>query len=178
LDRWKIYPRADEIWTKVKATSPNFTSQEFIRKIVTARHFARATAASYVAYERDRAWITKWIKVEVSKLLSSKLPYSEIADGLKQIASHLRSLELRYTLPEGVGHISRQAGSRAPRLFAQNMDRYLRRHCGKPLHNVLAMLLDVTFPRRKGWWDRDDVVALLKPTTKETRTKKSQAAKR
>jgi hypothetical protein len=184
LARWASHPDADAVWAAIKTSAPELGAQQFIEKILTATRLSRARDRAYTEYLRDRPRIKKWCKGEVSKLLSSRLMYSEIADGLKEIASHLHQLEsFRYS-PLWVfehGYLSRQDRrdsrvSRVRKEFIQNIHRYLCRHARKPLHSAVAMLTEITFPGPA--LDRDDVINALRPTTKAGRSKKKVAPRK
>jgi hypothetical protein len=177
LDRWASHPDAAAVWAQIKHAKPDLAIEQFVRKVLTAAALAQARADAYRAYERDRSWITKWCREEVSKLLSSGLMYSEIADGFKEIAIHLRALETRYVTlwadPKAT-YVSRQDRrnprvSRAGKEFIRNIHRYLTREGGKPLHGAVATLTGIAFPGEV--LDSKDVINALRPARKRARKK-------
>jgi hypothetical protein len=181
IARWLNDDRAESLWKSVQGASAGaapLQPAELIKAVLDARRSAQASVNR--VYGADIGRGHRWPRFnkasadalrdirETLKLMPDAMPSAllKAADYLEEAAGYLRSLDAsrpdRHSNHLGLSDgpkfdLSRkdQGGSRVRKLFMQIVGALLSTRCGRPMDEVVSILVQIAFPGKEV--DRDDV---------------------
>jgi hypothetical protein len=174
LDRLVRHSRTKKVWDKIqsKARGP-IHLEDLVQIVVLAHAYSRSPDPNISGFERHISERRRSLKTEGMAVLSAELPD---IDRLEEIIARLRELHRVWPHPPQPSRripVSRsdREGSRARKIYAWTISHWVHRHCGLWLHDEVATLTDIAFPRPETT-SVEQIKHFLSPTTKKGRQPK------